>query len=157
VSARESELATTASVRCVAPRCGKSSSTAQPTESCFVGSRLNTYLARRQLRWLGHVWRMGWPRLPAKEVEEKRVTRLGGRELTWGEGVEEVLKRASHAFPSAGNGPRAYYSLSLVSLSLCRGAALCLGSSGRGARERLAQWCCGRSNATASAILCAYC
>jgi hypothetical protein len=30
-------------------------------------------------------------------VEEKRV---GGRELTWGEGVEEVLKRASHAFPS---------------------------------------------------------
>jgi hypothetical protein len=42
-------------------------------------------------------------RLPRKlliarmPVEENRV---GGRELTWGEGVEEVLKRASHAFPS---------------------------------------------------------
>jgi hypothetical protein len=32
---------------------------------------------------------------------------VGGRELTWGEGVEEVLvlKRASHAFPSAGDEP----------------------------------------------------
>ena len=65
---------------------------------------IDTYLARRQLQWLGHVWRMDWTRLPRKlltawvPVEE---TRVGGRELTWGEGVEKQLKRASHAFPSA--------------------------------------------------------
>ena len=47
---------------------------------------------------------MDWTRLPRKlltawvPVEE---TRVGGRELTWGEGVEKQLKRASHAFPSA--------------------------------------------------------
>jgi hypothetical protein len=35
-------------------------------------------------------------------VEEKRV---GGHELTWGEGDEEVLKRASHALPSADDEP----------------------------------------------------
>jgi hypothetical protein len=69
---------------------------------------MDTYLARRQLQWLGHVWRMDWPRLPRKlftvwvPVEEKRV---GGRELTWDEGVEKVLKRASHAFPSADDEP----------------------------------------------------
>jgi hypothetical protein len=51
---------------------------------------------------------MDWSRLPRKlltawvPVEEKRV---GGRELTWGEGVEEVLKRVSHAFPSADDEP----------------------------------------------------
>jgi hypothetical protein len=49
------------------------------------------------------MWRMEWSRLPRKlltawvPVEEKWV---GGRELTWGEGVEKVLKRASHALPS---------------------------------------------------------
>jgi hypothetical protein len=72
---------------------------------------MDTYLARRQLQWLGHVWRMDWSRLPRKQaahsvqrgsVEEKRV---GGRELTWGEGVEKALKRASHAFPSADDQP----------------------------------------------------
>jgi hypothetical protein len=35
-------------------------------------------------------------------VEEKRV---GGRELTWGEGAEKVLKRASHALPSVDDKP----------------------------------------------------
>jgi hypothetical protein len=30
---------------------------------------------------------------------------VGGRELTWGEGVEKALKRASHAFPSADDEP----------------------------------------------------
>ena len=65
---------------------------------------MDTYLARRQLQWLGHVWRMDWTRLPRKlltvwvPVEE---TWVGGRELTWGESVEKKLKRASHAFLSA--------------------------------------------------------
>jgi hypothetical protein len=27
---------------------------------------MDTYLARRQLQWLGHVWRMDWTRLPRK-------------------------------------------------------------------------------------------
>jgi len=64
---------------------------------------MDTYLARRQLQWLGHVWRMDWTRLPRKlltawvPVEE---TWVGGRELTWGESVEKKLKRASHAFLS---------------------------------------------------------
>ena len=55
---------------------------------------MDTHLARRQLQWLGHVWRMDWSRLPRKlltawvPVEEKRV---GGRELTWGEGVDWSL------------------------------------------------------------------
>ena len=27
---------------------------------------MDTYFARRQLQWLGHVWRMEWSRLPRK-------------------------------------------------------------------------------------------
>jgi hypothetical protein len=51
---------------------------------------------------------MDWSRLQRKlltawvPVEEKRG---GGRELTWGEGVEKALKRASHAFPSVDDEP----------------------------------------------------
>ena len=93
---------------------------------------MDTYLARRQLQWLGHVWRMDWSRLPRKlltawvPVEEKRV---GGRELTWGEGVEKALKRASHAFPSVDDEPTlCAEALPFVPQSLVVG-----GSSGRGA------------------------
>jgi hypothetical protein len=51
---------------------------------------------------------MDWSRLPRKlltawvPVEEKRV---GGRELTWDEGAEKALKRASHVFPSVDDEP----------------------------------------------------
>jgi hypothetical protein len=97
----------------------------------------DTYLARQQLQWLGHVWRMDWSRLPRKlltawvPVEEKWV---GGCELTWGEGVEEVLKRASHAFPSVDDGePTLRRGTTLfVPQSLVVGGS----SSGRGALTR---------------------
>jgi hypothetical protein len=49
---------------------------------------IETYLAQRQLQWLGHVCRMDWTRLPRKlltawvPVEE---TRVGGGESLLGE------------------------------------------------------------------------
>ena len=39
---------------------------------------MDTYLARRQLQWLGHVWRMDWTRLPRKLL------------TAWGVPVEET-------------------------------------------------------------------
>jgi hypothetical protein len=83
-----------------------------------------------------YVWRMEWSRLPRKlltawvPVEGKWV---GGRELTWGEGVEKVLKRASHAFPSADNEPTLCAEAPpFVTQSLVVGGR----SSGRGALAR---------------------
>jgi hypothetical protein len=64
----------------------------------------HTYLARRQLQWLG---RGGWgldgtglPRTLLTARGPGEETWGGGRELTWGESVEKKLKRASHAFLS---------------------------------------------------------
>jgi hypothetical protein len=72
---------------------------------------MDTYLARRQQQWLGHLWRMDWTGLPRKlltawvPVEETWVGGWGGGELTWGESVEKKLKRASHAFLSGDDEP----------------------------------------------------
>jgi hypothetical protein len=101
---------------------------------------MDTYLARRQLQWLGHVCRMDWPRLAAAAKEAAHSagapveeTRVAGRELTWGESAEEVLKRASHAFPSVDDEPTlCAEALPFVPQSLVVGGS----SSGRGALAR---------------------
>jgi hypothetical protein len=59
--------------------------------------------------------------------------RVGGRELTpWGEGVEEVLKRASRAFPSADD----ELTLCAEALPFVPQSLVVGGSSGRGALAR---------------------
>ena len=60
-------------------------------------SPIDTYVTRRQLRWLGHVARMDFERLPRKMltswVKEKRPR--GAPEFTYGRGVYKALKKVN--------------------------------------------------------------
>ncbi len=60
--------------------------TAQALEQRLGISSFETYLVRRRLRWLGHVRRMPWHRLPRKLltswVSSPRMA--GGQEMTYG-------------------------------------------------------------------------
>ena len=59
-------------------------------------SCIDVYVMKRQLRWVGHVVRMGMERLPRKMltswVNEKRP--LGSPEMTYGRSLMKALKRA---------------------------------------------------------------
>ena len=56
---------------------------------------IDSYVSKRQLRWLGHVARMSYDRLPRKLlsswVPSKRPT--GAPEFTYGRGVFKTLKK----------------------------------------------------------------
>jgi len=58
---------------------------------------MDTYVTRRQLRWLGHVARMPPNRLPRKMltcwVNEKRPR--GAPEFTYGRGIYKSLKKVN--------------------------------------------------------------
>ena len=80
--------------------------TAQALEQRLGISSFETYLVRRRLRWLGHVRRMPWHRLPRKLltswVAEPRV--LGGQQMTYGRSILEDIRLAEEAgmvFPVA--------------------------------------------------------
>jgi len=80
--------------------------TAQDLEHRLGVRSFETYLVRRRLRWLGHVRRMPWDRLPRKLltawVAEPRVP--GGQEMTYGRSILEDLRLAEEAgmvFPEA--------------------------------------------------------
>ena len=57
---------------------------------------IQTYLARRRLRWLGHVSRMEWGRLPRKFLSSwvYQVRPLGRPHLRWAESIRADLQRA---------------------------------------------------------------
>ena len=69
--------------------------TAEVLEECGLRS-LDTYMARRRLRWLGHVWRMDWDRLPRKLLSSwvYQARPLGRPCKRWGESIEDDLKLA---------------------------------------------------------------
>ena len=80
--------------------------TAQALEQRLGISSFETYLVRRRLRWLGHVRRMPWHRLPRKLltswVAEPRVP--GGQQMTYGRSILEDIRLAEEAgmvFPVA--------------------------------------------------------
>ena len=80
--------------------------TAQALEQRLGISSFETYLVRRRLRWLGHVRRMPWHRLPRKLltswVSSPRMA--CGQEMTYGRSVLEDLRLAEEArmvFPEA--------------------------------------------------------
>ena len=80
--------------------------TAQALEQRLGISSFETYLVRRRLRWLGHVRRMPWHRLPRKLltswVAEPRVP--GGQQMTYGRSILEDIRLAEGAgmvFPVA--------------------------------------------------------
>lgn len=56
---------------------------------------MDAYVSRRQLTWAGHVWRMGWERLPRKMltcwVREPRPR--GCPEFTYGRGLGKALAK----------------------------------------------------------------
>jgi len=58
---------------------------------------VDTYIVKRQLRWAGHVVRMGMDRLPRKMisswVNEKRPR--GSPEMTYGRSLFKALKKAN--------------------------------------------------------------
>ena len=80
--------------------------TAQALEQRLGISSFETYLVRRRLRWLGHVRRMPWHRLPRKLltswVSSPRMA--CGQEMTYGRSILEDLRLAEEAgmvFPEA--------------------------------------------------------
>ena len=58
-------------------------------------SPIDSYVSKRQLRWLGHVARMGYDRLPRKLlsswVPSKRPK--GAPQFTYGRGIYKCLKK----------------------------------------------------------------
>ena len=57
---------------------------------------IDTYLARRRLRWIGHVRRMDWDRTPRKLLSSwcYQARPLGRPCLRWAESIEEDLRLA---------------------------------------------------------------
>ena len=55
-----------------------------------------TYMARRRLRWTGHVSRMGWDRAPRKLLSSwvYQVRPRGRPYMRWAESIEICLKLA---------------------------------------------------------------
>ena len=84
----------------------KANALAQALEQRLGISSFETYLVRRRLRWLGHVRRMPWHRLPRKLltswVSSPRMA--CGQEMTYGRSILEDLRLAEEAgmvFPEA--------------------------------------------------------
>ena len=82
--------------------------TAHALEDRLGVQSLGTYLVRRRLRWLGHVRRMPWNRLPRKLltawVASLTAGGGGGQEMTYGRSILEDLRLAEAAgvvFPEA--------------------------------------------------------
>ena len=55
---------------------------------------VETYVHRRQLRWIGHVSRMPWDRLPRKFLSSwcYQARPIGRPVYRWGEGAEGAIK-----------------------------------------------------------------
>jgi hypothetical protein len=80
--------------------------TAQDLEKRLGIRSFETYLVRRRLRWLGHVRRMPWHRLPRKLLTSWVCSprMAGGQEMTYGRSILEDLRLAEEAgmvFPEA--------------------------------------------------------